>query len=122
MIYFITGRAGAGKTTLAKKISSKINAVLLDGDDFRETFPMGFSEVEREAHILHMAKIAALLERQGRDVIIAAIMPKRIWREAARSLCEKTLLIYLPGGKMWDEKEPHFIEYEEPTEQELQFN
>jgi adenylylsulfate kinase-like enzyme len=114
MVYFITGKANAGKTTLANKLKKNYSAILLDGDDIRSYFPTGYSDNERYKHIIHMSKIAAMLESQGYIVIIAAIMPKRIWREDARKNCKETKLIYMPGGFLWKDtiyEEPHKDEF-----------
>lgn len=117
MVIFITGKAGAGKTTLAKALNHNLENpyIILDGDAVRELFPIGFTEGERKLHILRMAKIASLLEKQGKDVIIAAIMPKKEWRDEARDLCHDSFLIYVPGGSMWSGG----IEYQEPDSSEL---
>lgn len=100
MVIFITGKSGAGKSTLAKKLKTD-NTVIIDGDDFREYFNAGFSMKDREDHIIRMAKTAAMLEKQGFLVIVAAIMPTRRLRTLARKYCAESLLIYLSGGTLW---------------------
>lgn len=120
MIYWITGRAGAGKTTKAVALREDLYAqgcrdiVILDGDVVRVFFPTGFTDNEREAHIMHTAKVAALLESQGFTVIIALVSPRKHWRVAARKLFARSALIYMPGGTLWPG-----TEYEEPDEEEL---
>ena len=114
MVIFITGKSGAGKTTLAYQLALENNAIVLDGDEFRQIFPIGFSDSDREIHIMRMARVAGLIEKQGLDVIIAAIIPKRIWRDQARTFCKDSKLIYLTGGTLWDG-----TEYEEPNKEEL---
>jgi adenylylsulfate kinase len=113
MVIFITGRSGAGKTTLANKLKTD-NTVVIDGDDFRLYFNAGFSLEEKEAHIMRMAKMAAMLEKQGFQVIISAILPTKKLRKEARRFCKESFLIYLSRGTMWEE-----TIYEEPGEDEL---
>lgn len=114
MVTFITGKSGAGKTTLAYAIAIKTkNTIIIDGDDFRSYFKSGYSLKEKEYHIIHMAKIAALIESQGFNVIISAILPTKALREKARSFCKKSFLIYLSGGIMWKN-----TEYEIPMKDE----
>ena len=123
MIYWITGRAGAGKTTKAVSLRCELHmqgcldVVILDGDVVRMFFPAGYTNEEREAHIMHTAKIAALLELQGFTVIIAMISPKKKWRMEARKLFSCSELIYIPGGTLWPG-----TEYEEPDREELAIN
>jgi hypothetical protein len=113
--WIITGRADAGKTTLAnqmKKLNGK--AIVLDGDDMRVDFPCGFSDKEREEHIMRMGRFANILNRQGFEVIIAAVLPKKEWRVKLTKLIKKRCsLIYIPGGHLWKG-----TTYEEPTEDE----
>lgn len=113
MVIFITGRSGAGKTTLAKKLKTD-NSIIIDGDDFRLYFNTGFSLEEKESHIIRMAKTAAMLEKQGFQVIVSAILPTKKLRKLARSFCGDSFLIYLTKGTMWEK-----TIYEEPKEDEL---
>lgn len=103
MVYWIAGKSKSGKTTLAKKIANELNAIVLDGDDFRTYFPAGFSNQERFEHIMRMAKTAALIEKQGFTVIVACVSPKKEWRQKAQSLFKECKEIILLGGEpMWD--------------------
>jgi len=118
MVYWITGRAKSGKTTLAKSLieANKFKSiVLLDGDEVREHFPgTGYSDEERYEHIMRIARFAAILEKQGFLVIIALVSPRKAWRQEARKLFRESKLIYLPGGHLWEG-----TVYEEPDEEEL---
>ena len=109
MVYWITGRSGAGKTTLAKRIAKQTNGIILDGDKIREYFPSDFTDEGREKNIMLIAKFAALLEEQGFIVIVACISPKREWRKKAQSLLNEYIEICLPFGKLWEG-----TDYEEP--------
>jgi len=120
MIIWVTGKAGAGKTTYAKKMMNKWRfklfhkCVLLDGDDVRKYFPAEFTNEEQKKGIMRIARFAALLESQDFTVFIARISPKKEWRQEARKLFKKSKLVYLPGGTLWEG-----TTYEEPDEEEL---
>lgn len=115
MVIWITGRAGAGKTTLAHALAGgNPRAVVLDGDEVRKHFAAGFDDASRWRHIERIARMAALLEEQGFTSVVACVSPKAGWRAAARKLLRESLLIYLPGGHLWKG-----TEYEEPGPDEL---
>jgi adenylylsulfate kinase len=119
MVIFITGKKHSGKTMYAKKIMNHWwfrlwnDSVLLDGDNVREYFPTGFSDKEREEHIMRIAKFAALLEEQGKIVIIALVSPRKKWRQEARKLFKRSELVYITGGYLWPG-----TTYEEPDNDE----
>lgn len=115
MVIWITGKAKAGKTTLAQNLAQAIPAaIVLDGDAMRGHFPEGYENDDRERNILRLAHFAAMLEEQGFTPIVSCISPKRIWRDAARQLLKQSILIYVPGGILWEG-----TKYEEPTTEEL---
>ena len=120
MIYWITGRAKSGKTTLAYEMISGFKkegkpVLLLDGDDVREQFNnQDYSNFARTNHIMNIANFAAIAEKQGIIVIIALISPIRSIRVKARKLFQESILIYLSGGFLWKD-----TNYDEPTEEEL---
>lgn len=79
-VYWITGLAGAGKTTIGKLLYKKIkeikeNVVLLDGDMLREVFgnDLGFTIEERKISATRNSKICQMLALQGIDVICCTI-------------------------------------------------
>jgi len=119
MVIWITGRASSGKTTYANRLKKLIEntnkkILILDGDDVRKYFKSGFTDQDREEHILRIASFAAIAEKQGFIVIVALISPKKEWRVKARKLFDKSVLIYMPGGYLWDN-----TEYEEPDHEEI---
>ena len=83
MIIWIRGRRGVGKTTLAKELAKKMNAILLDGDIMRASISkdLGFSDADRLENNLRIARLAKVLEEQGRDVVVATICPGKIKQE-----------------------------------------
>lgn len=119
MVVFITGKAGAGKTTVANKLKKRLEArgkavLIFDGDEVRgQCSNIGYSYMDRYCHIEGMANFAAIAERQGFIVIVSAMMPARGMRINARSRVRKSLLVYVKGGTMWKD-----TIYWSPSEQE----
>lgn len=121
MVYWITGKAKAGKTKLAYKLAEDLRpkgipVLILDGDDVRDRCPADFSDEGRKNHILRIAGFASIAEEQGITVIIALVSPKKEWRMAARKKLRKSILIYVPGGQLWEG-----TEYEEPDWEEINY-
>jgi len=119
MVIWITGRASSGKTTYANRLKKLIEntnkkILILDGDDVRKYFKSGFTDQDREEHILRIASFAAIAEKQGFIVIVALISPKKEWRVKARKLFDRSILVYMPGGYLWNN-----TEYEEPDREEI---
>ena len=120
MVIWITGKSSAGKTVYAKRFKRLFESMgekvlLLDSDIVREQ--MGNQEYgseAREKHIMDVADYAAIAEKQGFIVIVAIISPKKEWRMKARKKFEKSMLIYMPDGKLWEGSE-----YEEPDHEEM---
>ena len=90
MIVWLTGRVGAGKTTLGKILSERLNAVLLDGGDLRENLSsdLGFSASDRKENARRAMAVAKLLDRQGVDVVVTLV----------QFPAEPVLLFYLTGS------------------------
>lgn len=120
MIYWITGKSGSGKTTFAHNLKKELEieegeeVLLLDGDEVRSYSSIGYTDSERESHIMNIAAFASIAEKQGFIVIIALLSPKTEWRERARELFNESVLIYLSGGSLWEG-----TVYEVPSEFEL---
>lgn len=120
MVYWLTGRASSGKTVYAKRLKRQFErygakVLLLDGDEVRDQFRnKEFDDESRRNHIMTIARFAAIAEKQGFIVIIALISPRKIWRMEARKLFDNSMLIYLPGGVLWEG-----TDYEEPDHEEM---
>ena len=120
MVYWITGRSSSGKTVYAKRLKREFESLssqvlFLDGDEVRDlTTDDDYTDEARERHIMTISKFAAIAERQGFIVIIALISPKKEWRMKARKLFNKSMLIYMPGGFLWEG-----TEYEDPDHEEM---
>ena len=76
-VIWFTGLSGAGKTTIAQAVQSKLAEQgilheLIDGDIVREFVSnTGFSPEDRERHLKYMGLVAHLLEKNG-VVVLAA--------------------------------------------------
>ena len=120
MIYWITGRRNAGKTTLAYNLQKELRSgqgicsLVIDGDVIRKYFPEGFEFYDRVEHVKRMIRIAKVAEEQGLIPIIAAVTPYKSMRDFGRNAFKDFRLIYIPGGELWEG-----TEYEEPDEEEL---
>ena len=98
MITWITGNSGAGKTRLAKALIEKYGGVLLDGDDMRTIWKLGFSREDRWENNLRIAKLAKILDGQGFEMIIATICPYRNLRDEVQKITN-CKFIFVEGGK-----------------------
>lgn len=119
MVYWVTGKANSGKTLYARRLKSQFESLgekvlLFDGDEVRQYFNSDFSEAGRKEHIMRIAKFAAIAESQGFLVIIALLSPKKEWRMEARKHFQKSMLIYIPCGDLWEG-----TTYEEPDHEEM---
>ena len=90
MILWITGRRGAGKTTLAKELQGKLGSILLDGDEMRESISkdLGFEMKDRIENNLRIARLAKVLHEQGHDVVVATICPTQDLRRQVYYVCK----------------------------------
>ena len=82
VVVWCTGPSGAGKTTLAKLIVDRLHregtrALLLDGDELRETISAGlrFSPEDRSEHVRRIARLAKAHAEQGTVAVVATMSP-----------------------------------------------
>lgn len=108
-VIWLTGNSGAGKTSLANALCTRMRAVKLDGNEMRDSISVGagFSEEERLKHNLRVARLARELSRQM-DVVVAVIAPtarirgaieaiiRPIWVYVERTLPEREGYFYTP--------------------------
>ena len=120
MVYLITGKSGAGKTHYATALLQELKfegkkAIMLDGDQFRESKGNSdFSDRGRIQNLMNAAVEAQRLENLGFVVILAFIAPKKRWRDSMCSYWKESRIIYLPGGSLWPG-----TEYEKPDDMEV---
>lgn len=120
MVYWITGKSSSGKTVYSKRLKRQLEelggkVLLLDGDVVRDQFnDKEYTDEGRLEHIMKIASFASIAEKQGFIVIIALLSPKKEWRMKARKLFDKSMIIFMPGGQLWEG-----TEYEEPDHEEM---
>jgi len=92
-ILWLTGLSGAGKSTIAQMLKSRLDAggqpaCVLDGDALRQGInaDLGFAETDRAESVRRAGKIAALFADSGFVAITALISPYRSDRGRVRTL------------------------------------
>lgn len=93
MIVQLCGLSGAGKTTLARSVRSRlqqhgIKTEVIDGDEYREVLckDLGFSMQDRCENIRRLGFVASKLSAHGIVVIISAINP---YEDMRREMTER---------------------------------
>lgn len=101
-VVWLTGLPSSGKTTLGLELFARLRAageaaVLLDGDEVREALvpKPGYTPEERAAFYDTLARLSALLSRQGNAVIVAATAHLRSYRERARAFAPRFIEVHL---------------------------
>ncbi|MEX2404701.1 MAG: sulfate adenylyltransferase subunit CysN [Balneolales bacterium] len=92
-VLWFTGISGAGKTTIAKALETKLyeqnhQTMLLDGDQVRHGLngDLGFSPRDRAENIRRVGEVAHLFFEQGNIVLCTFVSPYRKDRELVKSL------------------------------------
>lgn len=100
-VVWITGLAGSGKSSIAEKVTQRLNEKglktdHLDGETIRDIFPeTGFGRAEVNEHIKRVGLLASRLESKGVFVIASFISPYAESRSFVRKLCSNYIEIYL---------------------------
>lgn len=84
MIILVVGLSGSGKTTMVQELAPRINAIVLNGDEVRESInsDLSFTHEDRIEHARRMGCMARLLSNQGHIVIADFICPTKDTRMA----------------------------------------
>jgi adenylyl-sulfate kinase len=102
-VFWLFGRSGAGKTTLALRLREELAGrgmllVYLDGDEVRSTLcsDLGFRSDARLENHRRIAEIARLLTAQGLSVVVSTMAPEHSQRDlVAKILAEKLVWFYI---------------------------
>ena len=82
MIIWFYGQPGAGKTTLAKALLEKIDAVHVDGDDVRTVFKnQDYSKEGRIKNLTLINNLVRFLDHKGFNVIVSVVSPYKEVRD-----------------------------------------
>ncbi len=101
-VYWITGLAGAGKSTLGKMLSHHFRekhrpVYLLDGDELRKIFDddLGYSKEDRLKCAWRYARLCKSISEQGIDVVCSTISMFENVRKWNRGSIANYVEIYL---------------------------
>ena len=90
-VVWMTGLSGAGKSTIANILESKLHSLgvrtyLLDGDNVRHGLnrDLGFTDADRVENIRRISEVSGLMVDAGLVVIVSFISPFRAERRLAR--------------------------------------
>jgi adenylylsulfate kinase len=87
-VIWLTGLSGSGKSTIAQKLQSSLECIVLDGDNLRRGLcsDLGFTDADRKENIRRVGEVAKLIYDAGITVIVSLISPFEADRQTARSL------------------------------------
>jgi len=101
-VVWITGLPSSGKSTLATRIASRLRGAdvpvaVLDGDQVRAALDPrpGYDPEARSRFYGTLARLAALLAKQGLVAVVAATAHRRAFRERARALAPRFVEVYV---------------------------
>lgn len=101
-VVWITGLPASGKTTLAAAVRDRLATAgrracaVLDSDEVRDALGHeSYAAADRERFYATLARLAALLSRQGLVVVVPATAPRRQHRDAARGLAPRFVEVHV---------------------------
>lgn len=108
MVYLITGKKGAGKSTYAERFVKELreegNEVeWIDGDEWRKQHDnQDFTSKGRYRNLMSAAKQAQDYELEDKIVVLSFVAPLKGWRDGMRRYWARSHVIYIPGGTLWE--------------------
>lgn len=107
-VIWLTGNSGSGKTTIAHLLRERMNGVVLDGDEMRASISLGagFTKEDREEHNLRVARLAKVLYRQRKNVIVSVIAPFESTRKKIEKIIKPTW-VYVKRDLIHEEDKPY---------------
>ena len=100
-VVWVTGPPSAGKSLFARRLKARLEELgapcaLLDGDEVRDALVPrpGYGPRARSAFYGTLAGLAALLARQGLQVLVAATANRRAYRERARAIAPSFVEVF----------------------------
>ena len=102
-VFWLFGRSGAGKTTLARRlhqgfITRNLPVLYLDGDDMRSGIcaDLGFSSEARLENHRRIAEVARLAAEQGLSVVVSTMAPEQTHRDLVKKILgDRLILIFI---------------------------
>lgn len=100
IVVWITGLPASGKTTLALAVRDRLAGrracAMLDSDEVRDALAReSYEAPDRDQFYATLARLAALLSRQGLVVLVPATAPRRQHRDAARALAPRFVEVHV---------------------------
>jgi adenylylsulfate kinase len=108
MIIWFYGQPGAGKTTLAKALLEKIDAIHVDGDDVRAVFKnQDYSKEGRIKNLTLINNLVRFLDHKGFNVIVSVVSP---YKEVRDQMLDLDLKYYYVTTTEIRGREQYFVE------------
>src|ERR1043166_10235029 len=107
-VFWLFGRSGAGKTTLAERLRNgladrKIPVFLVDGGEMRSGLcsDLEFSSEARVENHRRIAEVAKLAANQGLNVVVSTMAPQHSQRDVVLDVLQQRLVwifVHAPVG------------------------
>lgn len=101
-VVWLTGLPSSGKSTLAERTAAALRAAghgccVLDGDEVRSSLvpAPGYDDAARDDFYETLARLAAMLARQGLVVLVPATAHRRRYRRRARELAPRMVEVHV---------------------------